>query len=92
MRAASGADATCEQPLADDFLRIVSISDDSGARAKASGSAGDLELSLPAVEGRRRLTIELASPIGDAQLLELDLVKRRVAPSQVDGSTAAQAP
>ena len=93
MRAASGADATCEQPLADDFLRIVSISDDSGVRAKASGAAGALELSLPAVEGRRRLTIELASPIGDAQLLELDLVKRKAVSSQVDNdSTTAQVP
>lgn len=92
MRAVSGADATCEQPLADDFLRIVSISDDSGARSKSSGSAGDLELSLPAVEGRRRLTIELASPIGDAQLLELDLVKRKPASSQVDDSTATEVP
>lgn len=92
MRAASGADATCDQPLADDFLRIASISDDAGARTKASGSSGDLELALPAVEGRRRLTIELAAPIVNPQLLELDLVKRKAASSNVDNSTDPQAP
>ena len=88
MRAASGADATCEQPLADDFLRIASISDDTGVSAKAGGPTGDLELSLPASEGRRRLTIVLASPIVDPQLLELDLVKRRVTSSPEDHPAA----
>ena len=35
IRAASGADATCEQPLTDDFLRIQSVSDDSGTHCRS---------------------------------------------------------
>jgi hypothetical protein len=77
IRAASGADGSCEQPLPDDFLQIVSISDDAGRAVRASGPEGELELSLPAIEGRRRLTVMLASPVLDPQLIELDLVKRK---------------
>ena len=77
IRAASGADGSCEQPLPDDFLQIASVIDDVGRAVQASGPEGELELSLPAVEGRRRLTVTLASPVLDPQLIELDLVKRK---------------
>ena len=90
MRAVSGADATCEQPLADDYLRMASVRDDTGASAQASEPSGDLELLLPAAQGRRRLTIVLATPIDDPQLLELDLVKRRVGPEQGSDPAAGQ--
>ena len=82
MRSVSGADATCEQPLADDFLRIAKVSDDSGGSAVARMPDGDLEVAIPSVAGRRHLTIVLSAPIIDPHLLELDIVKRRVASSQ----------
>ena len=91
IRAVSGADGTCEQPLPDDFLHITSVSDDIGRRVESDGPAGDLELSLPATEGRRVLRVTLFSPIKDPQLLELDLVKRKTAPSQEDREAATKA-
>lgn len=90
IRAASGADGTCEQPLPDEFLHIVSVSDDTGCRVEADGHAGDLELALPAAKGRRLLTVELSSPITDPQLLELDLVKRKGPLRQEDRRAAAE--
>ena len=91
IRAVSGADGTCEQPLPDDFLHITSVSDDVGRRVESDGPAGDLELSLPAAEGRRLLRVTLSSPINDPQLLELDLVKRKTAPPQEDREAATKA-
>lgn len=79
---ASGADASCEQPLPDDYLHIVSVTDDAGNTTQASDSAGELELIIPAAAGRRRLTVRLADPVSDPQLIELDLVKRKVAAPQ----------
>ena len=77
VRAASGADGSCEQPLPDTFLRMASIADDSGHSTDAEASGGDLELVLPAVTGRRRLTAVLAEPVDDPGLLELDIVRRK---------------
>ena len=91
IRAASGADGTCEQPLPDDFLHITSVSDDAGRRVEADEPAGDLELSLPAAQGRRLLRVTLSSPIDDPQLLELDLVKRKTTPPQEDREAATKA-
>ena len=91
IRAASGADGTCEQPLPDDFLHITSVSDDVGRSAKADEPAGDLELSLPAAQGRRLLRVTLSSPIDDPQLLELDLVKRKTSPPREDSEAATKA-
>ena len=79
VRTASGADGTCEQPLPDTFLRLTSVSDDAGARVNADMPGGALELALPAVSGSRIVTVTLASPLLNPQLLELDLVKRRPA-------------
>ena len=90
MRLVSGSDATCEHPLADDFLQITSVRDDTGASAEARNPSGDLELLLPAVSGRRRLTIVFASPIIDLHLLELDLVKRKLHSPDEDRQTAGQ--
>ena len=90
IRAASGADGTCEQPLPDDFLRIASVSDDTGRSAEADGPSGDLELSLPAATGRRLLKVALSSPITDPQLLELDLVKRKAPAPHEDRSAATK--
>ncbi len=87
VRVASGADGSCEQPLPDDFLQIASVKDDAGRTVRAGGPEGELELSLPAVNGPRRLTVKLASPISDPQLIELDLVKRKTAVPQ-DSSKA----
>ena len=91
IRAASGADGTCEQPLPDDFLRITSVSDDAGRRVEAGEPAGDLELSLPAAKGRRLLRVSLSSAIDDPQLLELDLVKRKTTPPQEDREASTKA-
>ena len=91
IRAVSGADGTCEQPLPDDFLSITSVSDGAGRRVESDGPAGDLELSLPAVKGRCLLTIALSSPINDPHLLELDLVKRKTRPPQEDREAATGA-
>ena len=91
VRAASGADGTCEQPLSDDFLHITSVSDDAGRRVEADEPAGDLELSLPAAAGRRLLRVTLSSPITDPQVLELDLVKRKATPPREDREAAARA-
>ena len=91
IRAVSGADGTCEQPLPDDFLHITSVSDDAGRRVESDGPAGDLELSLPAAGGRRLLRVTLSSPINDPQLLELDLVKRKTTPPQEDREAATKA-
>ena len=85
VRAASGADGTCERPLPDDFLPISSVSDDTGGRVDASEVDGDLEISLPATGGRYLLRVTLSSPIADAQLLELDLVRRKVKRADGDG-------
>jgi len=79
---ASGADASCEQPLPDDYLHIVSVTDDAGNTARAGDSAGELELVIPAAAGRRRLTVRLVDPVSDPRLIELDLVKRKVAAPQ----------
>ena len=75
LRSASGADGSCESPLSDQFLRIVSV-DDGGDRM-TTASDGVLELVLPAKEGRRTLTVTLSAPVQDPRLLELDLVRRR---------------
>ena len=91
IRAASGADGTCEQPLPDDFLHITSVSDDAGRSVEADELAGDLELSLPAAPGRRLLRVTLSSPIDDPQLLELDLVKRKKSPPQEDSEADTKA-
>ena len=85
VRAASGADGTCEQPLPDDFLPISSVSDDSGGRVDASEADGDLEISIPATGGRYLLRVTLSSPIADAQLLELDLVRRKAKRADDEG-------
>lgn len=77
IRAASGADGTCEQPLPDTFLRMTRVSDETGAYAGAGTPEGALELILPARAGSRSLTVTLVSPVPDLQVLELDLVKRR---------------
>jgi len=63
-------------------LHIVSVTDDAGNTTQASDSAGELELVIPAAAGRRRLTVRLADPVSDPQLIELDLVKRKVATPQ----------
>ena len=85
--AASGADASCEQPLPDEYLRITSITDDTGHTSQASDPEGDMELLLPAAAGRRRLTVTLAAPVPNPQLIEIDLVKRKAAIPQ-DGDAA----
>lgn len=77
IRAASGADGSCEQPLPDTFLTMVSVADDLGNHARAAEDGGDLELTLPAVKRVRELTMTLAEPVGNPALLELDLVRRR---------------
>lgn len=79
---ASGADASCEQPLPDDYMHIVSVTDDAGNTTTAGDSAGELELVIPAAAGLRRLTVKLADPVSDTHLIELDLVKRKVVPPQ----------
>lgn len=77
VRAVSGADGTCERPLPDTYLELVSVSDNERDISKtASDTDGDLELTLPAVSGSRTLRVELASPAANPQLLELDIVKR----------------
>lgn len=77
VRTVSGADGTCEKPLPDTFLEIVSVSDsEKGMTSTASASGNQLELTLPAVSGTRTIEIELASPIANPHLLELDIVKR----------------
>lgn len=77
VRTVSGADGTCERPLPDTYLKLLSVNDsttDVGSTANDSG--GDLELILPAVSGSRTIEVELASPIANPHLLELDIVKR----------------
>ena len=77
VRTVSGADGTCEQPLPDTFLELVSVSDsERGITNTASASGDQLELTLPAVSGTRTIEIELASPVANPHLLELDIVKR----------------
>lgn len=75
LRAASGADGSCESPLPDAYLPIVSVEDSTG-RASA-GPDGALELVLEAARGRRFLVVTLAEPVEDPRVLELDLVRRR---------------
>ncbi len=77
VRAVSGADGTCEKPLPDTYLELVSVSDhERGINNTASDSGNDLELTLPAVSGSRTIKVELASPTTNPHLLELDIVKR----------------
>ena len=90
IRAASGSDGTCEQPLPDDFLRIVSVSDETGRNIESSERTGDLELSLPAIQGYRVLQVSLSAPVADPQLLELDLVKRKITPPSDEGGVSGE--
>lgn len=77
VRSVSGADGTCERPLPDTYLELVNVSDSERAMNNAaSSSGGELELVLPAVSGSRTLRVELASPVVNPHLLELDIVKR----------------
>ena len=85
VRAASGADASCEQPLPDTFLPMVSVADAIGNHARAAEAGGEVELTLPAAAGERQLTVTLAKPVGDPALLELDLVRR--SPQQKNAET-----
>ena len=84
LRLASGSDGSCEQPLADTWVRLREVSDNNGSSSLAGSGAGDWELTLPAVTGERQLTITTAEPITKLELLELDLVKRK--PHQEDTS------
>ncbi|WP_419864077.1 hypothetical protein [Candidatus Poriferisodalis sp.] len=76
IRVASGSDGTCDNPLPDSWLRLRRIVDESGNSSRASSSAGDFELTLPAVSGERLLTIRLADAASQPGLLEVDIVKR----------------
>ena len=87
LRAASGADGSCESPLPDAYLRIVSVEDGTG-RASA-GPGGALELALEATAGSRFLVLTLAEPVEDPRVLELDLVRRR--PESSPGSEGTDA-
>lgn len=78
VRVASGADGSCEQPLSDTFMPLLSVSDDEGWRVDAEAAEGSLELAIPATQGVRTLSVALASGVSNPQLLELDLVKRRI--------------
>ena len=84
LRSASGADGSCESPLPDKYLQIVSVEDDEGCTTRES--SGTLEVLLPARAGRRVLNLMLEQPVDAPRLLELDLVRRRppVEPSTPD--------
>ena len=77
LRLASGSDGTCEQPLADTWVRLREASDNNGSHSVATDGNGDWELMLPAMSGERRLKIVTNEPIAHIELLELDLVKRK---------------
>lgn len=76
LRVASGSDGTCDSPLPDNWLRLRQVADESGNSSRASSSGGDFELTLPAVSGKRLLTINLAEEVSQPGLLEVDIVKR----------------
>ena len=84
--AASGADASCEAPLPDSWLRILSV-EDGLRRYSSSDPNGDLEVQIPAAAGHRRLVVTIAEPVRDPRQLELDLVRRR--PPQPNASDEA---
>lgn len=85
VRYASGADGTCEKPLPDTYLRLISVRDDERDTHRTASSSGDnLEIVLPAVSGSRIVRVELASPISDPHLVELDIVKRTPKTEDVD--------
>ncbi|MYH76869.1 MAG: hypothetical protein F4134_04020 [Acidimicrobiaceae bacterium] len=86
LRLASGSDGSCEQPLADTWVRLREVNDNNGSSSLAGNGAGEWELTLPAVSGEQKLTITTAEPITQLELLELDLVKRK--PHQEDSSIA----
>ena len=98
VRRASGADGTCEQPFPDDYLPLALVQDTGGNIASSNGTAGELELELPAVAGERTLRITLADDearelASSPHLLSIDIVKRaRPSPTESgpDAGTDAQ--
>ncbi len=97
MRMPSGADGSCESPLPDGYLRIATVED--GTSLKSAGPDGALEVMLEAIPGRRVLKVTLLEEVEDPQVLELDLVRRRLDPSkasevqeasEVSGSASAE--
>ncbi len=71
----NGSDASCDRPLSLQFLPIRRVI--SAGTAYQPTDEGNLEVVVPVTEARMRLTIRLAEPPPDPQLLSLDLVARR---------------
>jgi len=67
----SGSDATCDQPLADDWLPISQVR----IGEQLLQANGQYEINIPHEAGR--MTIELFEPPDDTVGLELDIVRRR---------------
>lgn len=83
IRAVSGSDASCANPLPDRFLRVTRIDGSSnGAPVSASDPDGDLEILVPLQKGTSRLKLRLAEPIDDPEVIEIDLVRRKPPPDQ----------
>ncbi|WP_419919924.1 hypothetical protein [Candidatus Poriferisocius sp.] len=97
VRRSSGADGTCEQPLPDDYLRLVSVLDQEGRLVSAATTEGELELELPATSGGHTWLIELAGSkarelAAVPHLLSIDIVKRTKAPPFDPGMSKISAP
>lgn len=91
VRAVSGADGSCDRPLPDTWLPILSITDNNGEHVLSAETGGSLELGLSVKAGERRLTVTLAEPVSDPALLELDIVRRKHRPKNTGpGSESIQ--
>ena len=75
VRVPSGSDATCDQPVPPDWLKLASIDYEAG-RGEVDGSVGASELVVPPDPDGGILTIRLATPVRDANAIEVDMVRR----------------
>ncbi len=84
----NGSDETCDSPLPTRFLNLRSVTCNDKELARASGSNGAQELVVEPPDGERcLLKFALAGSVPDAQLAELDIVRRN--PTD-EGSSAAE--
>lgn len=83
-RIPSGSDETCELPLGPTWLRLKELRLD--GRPPVAPNPDGFEVPLP--EGEFEFELKLAAPVSDANVLEVDFV-RRTTPAPSDNAIAA---